>query len=498
MNLIISLLGQNHGDLFSEKFIINHKSRKNNFLLDEILNNFRFCNKIYIIVEKNNIITKNILFSKKKNSKKINIIFSKSTRNQIQSILKLKKFISENESVIILNPDSYFKINYKDFNYKNDGLIFYIDSQDLGRNLGKKDLLFTNFKDQIVKIKKKGSFPFKEKVSAGLYCLKKWKYFINYANKIKNLNSKNLQAADVFSKIIKDKIINIKKVEKFLCFENYKKIEEYKFWKNYFLFNYKLNDKLKKIDIQNIIPSAGEGSRHKHLGYHVPKPLIPVSSKKMFERSLESLPNQNNNLFIFRKPTFKKYKLKSNFFKNKSKSQFYLITKKTKGMAITISKARNLIKIDKPVIVSSCDIKCVIDYSKFYKVIKKENPTAMIFTWSQYPFASESPNSHAYVRDNNLIVTKISEKKPISKNPDKDSAVTGIFYFKKGKDLLDCIDYSIKNKITVNGEYYVATAMTKLLYENKKIVNFKVKQLISWSLPEHLSDYLFWEKIFKK
>ena len=39
--------------------------------------------------------------------------------------------------------------------------------------------------------------------------------------------------------------------------------------------------------------------------------------------------------------------------------------------------------------------------------------------------------------------------------------------------------------------------MTKLLYENKKIVNFKVKQLISWSLPEHLSDYLFWEKIFK-
>ena len=160
MNLIISLLGQNHGDLFSEKFIINHKSRKNNFLLDEILNNFRFCNKIYIIVEKNNIITKNILFSKKKNSKKINIIFSKSTRNQIQSILKLKKFISENESVIILNPDSYFKINYKDFNYKNDGLIFYIDSQDLGRNLGKKDLLFTNFKDQIVKIKKREEINF--------------------------------------------------------------------------------------------------------------------------------------------------------------------------------------------------------------------------------------------------------------------------------------------------------------------------------------------------
>ena len=165
-------------------------------------------------------------------------------------------------------------------------------------------------------------------------------------------------------------------------------------------------------------------------------------------------------------------------------------------MAITISKARKFIQLEKPVIVSSCDIKCVINYSKFYKIIKKNNPTAMIFTWSQYPFASESPNSHAYVKDKKLIVTKISEKKTISKNPDKDSAVTGIFYFKTGKDLLDCIDYSIKNKITVNGEYYIATAMTKLLNEKKKIINFKVEQLISWSLPEHLSDYLYWEKIF--
>ena len=32
-----------------------------------------------------------------------------------------------------------------------------------------------------------------------------------------------------------------------------------------------------KKDIQNIIPSAGEGSRHRHLGYNLPKPLI-VSS----------------------------------------------------------------------------------------------------------------------------------------------------------------------------------------------------------------------------
>ncbi len=128
--------------------------------------------------------------------------------------------------------------------------------------------------------------------------------------------------------------------------------------------------------------------------------------------------------------------------------------------------------------------------------MKKKNPEAIIFTWSQYPLASESPYSHAYVVDKNLLINKISEKKPVSLNPDKDSAVTGIFYFKTGRNLIECIEHSIKNKITVNGEYYVATAMTKLLNEKKKIINFKVDQMISWSLPEHLKDYLFWEKIF--
>ena len=492
MNLIISLLGQQHGDLFKENFILD-KKKNNIFLLDHILNKFNFCKKIFIIAEKKKIINKNINFKKKN---KIKIVYSTPSKNQIKSILKVNKFIDKNERIIILNPDSNFEINVNNFKNNYDGAVFFINKQDLGRNSGKKDVLYTNKNNQIIKIKKKASYPFDQKVSAGLYYLKKWEYFKDFSSKINNLNRRNLQVADVFLKIIKIKKIQSINVNKFTCFENTKKIQEYKFWKNYFLDNFKLTDNLKKEDIQNIIPSAGEGSRHKHLGYNVPKPLIPVSNKNMFERSLESLPNKDNNLFIFRKKTFIKNNLKKKFFNNKKKSKFFLITKKTKGMAITISKARQLVQLNKPVIVSSCDIKCVIDYSKFYKIIKKSNPSAMIFTWSQYPFASESPNSHAYVKDKNLIVTKISEKKTVSKTPDTDSAVTGIFYFKKGKDLLDCIDHSIKNKITVNGEYYVATAMTKLLEENKKIVNFKVNQLISWSLPEHLSDYLYWERIF--
>jgi len=493
MNLIISLLGQKHHNLFNEKFIYNKKKKVNSFLLDQILEKFFFCEKIFIICKKKTNINSAII-SKKNN--KIKIIYSHETTNQINSILKVKNFIKKNEKIIILNPDSLFDVNPKVFNNRLDGIVFNIDNNDVGRNFRKKDTLYLDKKNKIIKIKKKTKDLKDKIISSGLYYFNSWEYFTEGCLRINDINKKNLHVADVFIKLIKNKNIGTKAVKNFICFEDKKKIDEYKFWKKYFLFNHSLRDNLNKLNIQNIIPSAGEGNRHKHLGYNLPKPLIPISNKRMFERSLESLPNKTNNLFIFKKNTFIKNDLIKKFPVSNKKSLFYLIDRKTKGMAITISKARKFIQLDKPVIISSCDLKCVINYKKFYEVIKKNNPSAMIFTWSQYPPASESPKSHAYVIDKNSIVNRISEKKPISLTPDNDSAVTGIFYFRTGKDLLECIDHSIKNKITVNGEYYIATAMTKLLKEKKTIINFRVDQMISWSLPEHLKDYIFWEKVF--
>ena len=92
------------------------------------------------------------------------------------------------------------------------------------------------------------------------------------------------------------------------------------------------------------------------------------------------MPNPSNNLFIFRDKTFfKKFKLNKKFKKTNSKSKFYLIKNKTKGMAITINKAKHLVQLNKPVLVSSCDIKCVINYKKLYSMIKKYSPEGIIF-----------------------------------------------------------------------------------------------------------------------
>jgi NDP-sugar pyrophosphorylase family protein len=341
MNLIISLLGQKHHDLFDQKFIHNLKKNNDSFLLNEILEKFSFCKKIFIICNNDKKYIKNINLKKKS---KIKLIHSNKTTNQIKSILKVKNFIKNNEKLIILNPDSLFDITPKDFNNNLDGIIFNIAKNDIGRNFENKDTLYLDKKNKIIKIKKK-SKDLKEKiVSAGLYCFKNISFLVEGCSKIKNINKKGLHVADIFLKLIKHNNIGTKSVRKFVCFADKKKIDEYKFWKKYFKINHKVRDKLNTYDIQNIIPSAGEGSRHKHLGYNLPKPLIPISNKRMFERSLESLPNKKNNLFIFKKNTFINNNLKKKFPKSNQKSFVHLIEKKTKGMAITISKARKFIQ----------------------------------------------------------------------------------------------------------------------------------------------------------
>ena len=498
-NLIIPLMGKRRKKLFSLKnFFFNNKY---SYLINHICSNFTFCNKIIIICRKQD--KKYIKF---RNISKLKFIYLRSSYNQINTIQKCEKKLNNKNPLLILNPDSFFSFLIKGNNLirklrKSNIVFFGIKDYQKEEIINQKDT-FKVYKNKLISIniKDDSSNNKKKIVSAGLYYFKNINLFLKLCNKFNKkskLKNSKFQIAHLIKLYLKSKYsINYVLVENFVDFADEKKIQEFFFWQKFFRENIKKRDKLNSKNIFNIIPSAGEGSRHKKLGYNKPKPLIPIGERTMFEKSLDKLPNKNNNLFIFRKHIFNKFNIKKIFIKNKSLNDYFLINRKTKGMAETILLSKNKIPFNRPVIISSCDISFIINYKKFYKVLSKK-PDGIIFTWRNYPFADESPNSHAYVKVKNEKVTLISEKKTISNRPNNDFAVTGIFYFKSSELLLDCISHMIKNRITVNREYYVATSMSKLLKDNLKIYNFEVDQFISWSLPEHLKMYNKWEKIFK-
>lgn len=493
MILICSLIGKDKKFFFGKNFFFNQF--KNINYIDYLIKNYSFCKKIYLITEKKipNYLTNKI-------SNKLKNIVIKKSKNQCHTLFSLQKIIPDFEKVIILNSDSIIKMGSYFFknNINKDIILGTIKNEDVRRNFNKKDTFIIDKKSNYIKKINIKSCLIDNKniISAGVYYFKRWDYFLSIYKKSNTIlkKEKNLIICKLLKNFLKEYKFGYSYIKNFACFENEKKIHEYIFWKKYFHKNKLIIDNLNKLPIQNIIPAAGEGSRHKHLGFNLPKPLIKISKKTMYEKSVEALPNKKNLLLIFKKNTFLKYKLDKKLNKN---IKYFLISKKTDGMARTIYKAKKYIDLDKPIIVSSCDIKFVINYKKLYKIINKFSPDGIIFTWKNYPFANESPNSHAYAKVNkkNYNVINIVEKEPISKNPNNDHAVTGIFYFKNGAILLNCIENMFQKKITVNGEYYIATAMNKLITDKKIVKVFLVDQFISWSLPEHLLDYLYWERI---
>ena len=132
-------MGNERINLLSEKFI-NYK-KKNINLLNNIIINFSFCSKIYIICNKKRYQNNLISF---KNKNKINLIFSNNTNNQIESILKLKNKIKREEKVLILNYDAIFNFNPRKINKNVDGSIYSIKQSELKRNFNPKDTFIEN------------------------------------------------------------------------------------------------------------------------------------------------------------------------------------------------------------------------------------------------------------------------------------------------------------------------------------------------------------------
>ena len=434
-------------------------------------------------------------------NKKI-IFIKKQTKNVLETILNVKNnHLKMNEKVAVFHPDSNFKIDVKKFyreikkNY--DGIIFGYDnfnptdhlSSDTGRLSLKKNFF-------VKKVHEKTILKNNYKTCAGFYYFNNWEKFSYFSKNLLKNKTKHKVTGEIYNLMILKKMrVKYFEVKKFISFSNPFAINEFNFWKKY--FDKKTIRPKKTINITNVIPAAGSGKRHKE--FKVPKPFINISGKTMILQAMDSMPRSKSNHIIFRKAITKNFKKEVRQLKSYSKYiNIINISKKTDGVARTCLVAKKNVDKNLPVLFSSCDFKILYDQQKLFKLIKLHNPDSIIFTFRKYPDARIDPNSYAYVEvdKTELNVKRVVEKRAISKTPHKDFAVTGVFYFKSWYLFEKAATEMIKRKNSVNGEYYVATAIQELINQNKKICNFEIDQFISWSLPIHLKTYLYWEKIF--
>lgn len=233
-----------------------------------------------------------------------------------------------------------------------------------------------------------------------------------------------------------------------------------------------------------IIPMAGRGSRFSKEGYTLPKYMIEVKGKTLFEYSLDSLPLEIADKIVF--ICLKEHETYnvSEFIKDKTSHdniEIVHLDDITRGQAETALYAQEFVSSDEDILIYNIDT--AFSSSSLKKnlqdtLLKKDG---VIGT-----FIDRTPDdkwSFAKVDDNDNVICT-AEKDKIS-----HYALTGLYHFSKASDFFDIAKEWIKEDKTIKNEFYIAPMYNDLISEGKNYVLDIVDEFIPLGTPHEVKEF---------
>lgn len=369
--------------------------------------------------------------------------------------------------------------------------------------------MHTDDDDHLIELREKKSFTQqrdKEFASVGLYYFDNFKNFCYYANLLHKTGFGDLQEGYV--SLLANMItadghkVKVTTVEKFLCFGTPSDIDHYQFWQNYFRntqhSNEPINDARQKTN--NIIPIAGRGNRFKKDRIQTLKPFINVGKTPMLSKACRSLPPAKKWYFIALQEDAERYPVRALAEKSVNGPLEIITTvKPTSGQLSSCILAERSLDDDDHVLISSCDYEVIYDKLAWLKSVEDTQYDGFVWCIRAGPVLYKDPEAFAYCITNELDdIEFISEKKTISPTPENDPLAIGVFWFRRASDFKLMAREAFEKVQTINGEYYVATAINLLISKGMKFKVFYVDQWISYGDPFELDMYNYWEDYFWK
>ncbi len=358
----------------------------------------------------------------------------------------------------------------------------------------------------LLEIKEKHSFtqnPMDSYHSAGTYYFAKGaemkKYMQELVERELAVNGE-YYVSSVYALMLRDKKkVFVQNVDYFLQWGTPKDLEEYLYWSKYFSQQGKNENAQAKLPKKTtlLMPMAGLGKRFSDAGYAGPKPLIMVDGKPMFMHALDSLPQTGEKAFVCLKKHEQEGWIEARIKRFFPEAKITLAEDATKGQASSCMLAEKTIDPNSALLIAACDNKITFDAEKFAKMAGEKGTDAIIFTFRNNPAVQRKPEAYGYVKTDGENAVFVSCKKPISKKPMQDHAVTGIFYFSKAQDFFDSAREMIRKGRTVNGEYYADTVPNELLEKGKNVKVLEAGEYIVLGTPQDLKTYGYWKNYFE-
>ena len=484
------------------KAIINHVVN----MFEEIENIIFICNEDHLKDE--NLKLKEILNNLHSNTKIISV--SPHKRGPIHAVLEAESSINLSKPTIVnycdfnslFNTSKFLDFIEKD---KPEGCVFTYTGFHPHMLDNTNYAYVKKSNNLVIDIQEKKPFtkdPMAEEASSGTYYFKSAELMIKYFKKTVALDF-NIKGEYYVSLAYKPMINDGLKIKTFLIdyfmqWGTPLDLEEFNWYKEIFDI---LNNPNEKSDITYegclMMPMAGNGSRFIKKGYKIPKPFIPVSGEEMYLKAIKDLPKMEMIKIITRDKIIKNNKKFLNSGKDNIDPYTKILEASTEGQACSCLKGMedNDINLEKPLLISACDMGIIYDQDKYQKILKSNEIDILIWGCKKFPGARKNPDMYSWIYNKEKLISNISVKKNL-KSPSKDNVLIGTFTFKKARYFLDSAKNCLESGKKINGEFYVDDVINYSIKLGLRVALFEVNYFVCWGTPEELETFNYWKACF--
>jgi NDP-sugar pyrophosphorylase family protein len=244
---------------------------------------------------------------------------------------------------------------------------------------------------------------------------------------------------------------------------------------------------------------SGIGKRFVDAGYKDPKPLIIIENKPIIQHVVELFPGETKFTFICNDEHLKNTNMRETLERIVPGCVIFDVSvSNRKGPVDAVLQAQELILDDEQVIVSYCDYGTKWDYKKFKEEVVARNTDGAIACYRGFHPHMLGSDNYAFVKETNMWMDEIQEKKPFTDNKMNEYASNGTYYFKSGKLLKKYFKELMDKNISTNNEFYVSMVYNLLKNDGLNTWIFEIEKMLQWGTPKDLEEYLLWSNYFLK
>ena len=232
-----------------------------------------------------------------------------------------------------------------------------------------------------------------------------------------------------------------------------------------------------------LVPMAGDDRLFREAGYPFAKPMVEIAGRALIEHAFDGLRSIPNARFIFiiRKQDDLRFYLRDVLQLMAPGSIVIRADGETAGAACTALLAIDYLLNDDELLIANADQVLRTDLPAVLEEFRARELDGGTIT-----FDSVHPRWSFVKTDAEGLVVEAAEKRPISRN-----ATAGVYYFRRGADLAEAAQASIRKGASVDGLFFVCPTFNELILQQKRIGIWPIARddYISLATPRAVEEY---------